>query len=81
MVMWIAKSIERDEPESRRHQQDQRQRNREVNQAMHQKRQSPAVLLVLAVRHPGGLEHEIGDDVLEGEQQHPANERFDRNRR
>lgn len=39
------------EPEFRRHDQDQRQRNRKVNQAMHQKRQGPAVLLVLAVRH------------------------------
>ena len=72
---------QRHKPEFRRHDQDQRQRNRKVNQAVHQERQGPAVLLVLAVRHPGGLEHEIGDDVLESEQQHPANERFNRNRR
>jgi len=59
---------DRDEPESWRDDQDQRHRDHQVDQAVHQKRQRPAGLLILAVRHPGGLQHEVGDDVLNGKQ-------------
>src|SRR6267154_5284052 len=54
---------EGDEPEFRRDDQDQEQCNRKVNQAMREQRQLPALLLVLADRHPGILQEKISDDV------------------
>ena len=38
-------------------------------------------LLVFAVGHPGVLQNEIGDDVLDGQKQHPTDEQTDRDRR
>src|SRR5438034_1262238 len=71
---------QRNEPEFWRDDQDQDQCNRKVNQAMRQQRQRPALLQVLADRHPGILQHEVGNDVLHGEKQHPSNQRADRDR-
>ena len=68
------------EPESRCDEQDQRQRHRQMYQAMRQQGQRPADLLILAERHPGILQHEIGDDVLEGENEHPSDQRAHGNR-
>jgi len=70
-----------DEPEPRRDNQDQRHRHGEVHQTMRQQRQRPAGLLILADRHPGILQNEIGDDVLHGEKQHPSHQRANRDRR
>ena len=42
IVMWIDEVDQRHEPEFRRDDQDQRQRDRKVNQAVHQERQGPA---------------------------------------
>jgi hypothetical protein len=53
---------------------------REVHEAMRQQRQRPAGLLILADRHPGSLQHEIGNDVLHGEKQHPSYQRTYRDR-
>src|SRR6202012_2711730 len=69
-----------EKPESRREDQDQHQRNREMHEAMRQQRQCPAGLLTLAERHPRCLQDEIGDDVLEGENEHPSDKRAYRNR-
>jgi hypothetical protein len=46
---------------------------------MRQQWQRPSGLLVLAERHPGRLQDEIGDDVLEGENEHPSDKRAYRN--
>ena len=70
-----------DEPEPRRDDQDQRHRHREMDEAMRQQRQRPAGLLILADRHPGSLQHEIGDDVLHREKQHPSHQHTNRDRR
>jgi hypothetical protein len=70
-----------DKPETRRHDEDQRHCNRQVHQTVGQKRQRPSLPLVLADGHPGILQHEIGDDVLEGKQQHPSDQRAYWNRR
>jgi hypothetical protein len=69
------------EPESWRHRQNQHQRNCKVYEAMGEQRQRPAGLLVLADRHPGILQHEVRNDVLCGEQEHPAYQRTNRDRR
>jgi hypothetical protein len=37
--------------------------------------------LILAVSHPGILQEKIRNDMLGGQQQHPADERTNRNRR
>ena len=66
------------EPESRRDDQDEQERNRKVYQAMHQERQRPAFLLVLALGHPGILQEEIRYDVLDGQKQHPADQQTNR---
>src|SRR5665213_599555 len=50
-----------EEPELRRDDQDQHQRNRQMNQTMRQQRQRPSGLLILAERHPGRLQDEIRD--------------------
>jgi hypothetical protein len=68
-----------DEPETRRDDQDQHQRNYKVYETVRQQRQRPALLLILSDRHPGILKDEIGDEVLDGEQQHPSDQRSDRN--
>ena len=69
------------ESESWRDDQDEQQRYRKMDQAMRQQRQGPAGLLILADRHPGSLQHEIGDDVLHREKQHPSDQRTNRDRR
>lgn len=69
-----------DEPEPRRDDQDRRKRNCKVYQAMHQERQCPAGLLILAMRHPGILQQEVRDDVLDRQKQHPADQKTYRNR-
>jgi len=77
----VNREIDKSEkPESRRENQDQYQRNRQVHEAMRQQRQCPAGLLILAERHPGSLQYEIGDDVLEGKNEHPSDKRAYRNR-
>src|SRR5207245_967555 len=70
-----------DEPESRRDDQDEQKRNRKMYQAMHQERQRPALLLILALGHPGILQQEVRNDVLDGQKQHPADQQTNRNRR
>ena len=70
-----------DKPEFWRDNQDQGHCNRKMYQAVSQQRQCPAGLLVLADRHPGGLQYEIRDDVFEREEQHPSDQRTYRNRR
>src|SRR6185437_390692 len=67
-------------PEFWRDDQDQHQRNRKMHEAMRQQRQRPSGLLILAERHPGRLQHEIGDDVLEGQNEHPSDQRAYRDR-
>ncbi len=62
------------EPEPRRNDQDECDRDREVRAAMGEQRKKPAGSLILADRHPGGLQHEISDDVLDGQQHHPADQ-------
>ena len=47
---------------------------------MREQRQRPARLLILADRHPGTLQDEIGDDVLDSENQHPPDQRINRDR-
>lgn len=68
----------RDKPESRRDHHNEDQRNYKVYETMCQQRQGPAGLLIFSDRHPGILQDEIGDDVLEREQQHPSYQRGDR---
>jgi hypothetical protein len=70
-----------DKPEPWRDDQDQRHCNRKVHKAMGQQRQRPSGLLVLADGHPGRLQDKIGDDVLDGKQQHPTDQRAYRNGR
>src|SRR5579883_3373112 len=64
-----------DEPEPRRNDQDQRHGNRKVHAAMGKQRPKPSLPLVLADGHPGSLQDKIGNDVLDGKQQHPADQR------
>src|SRR3981081_639075 len=70
-----------DEPETRRDDKDQRGRQQTMNKAVNQQRQRPSGLLVLAERHPGVLQEEIRDHVLDGEDQHPSDQRAYGNRR
>ena len=64
-----------DEPESRRDDQDQDHGNRQMHAAMRKQRKKPSFPLILADCHPGRLQHKIGNDVLDGKQQHPADQR------
>ena len=67
-------------PEPWRDDQDQHERNRKMHEAMRQQRQRPSGLLILAERHPGCLQDKIGDDVLEGQNEHPSDQRAYRDR-
>src|SRR3954470_22112585 len=69
-----------DKPEFRRDEQDQQGRYRKVDEAVRQQGQRPAGLLILAERHPGVLQEKIRDDMLEGEDEHPPDQRADRDR-
>src|ERR1700690_1117543 len=66
------------EPEPGRADKDKNERNGEVHAAMGEQRKKPAGSLILADRHPGRLQHEIGDDVLDGQQHHPSDQRAER---
>jgi hypothetical protein len=70
---------QRDEPEPRRDNQDQRHRNPKVHETVRQQGPFPSLPLVLADRHPGGLQDKIGDDVLERKDEHPPDQRTNRN--
>src|SRR6266576_1352817 len=70
-----------DEPEPWRDNQDQRHGYCQMHQTVRQQRQCPTFFLVLANRHPGGLQYEIRADVLECQEQHPPYQRTDSNRR
>src|SRR5258706_10633173 len=48
-----------DEPEPRRDDQDQRQCNRKVHEAVRQQGQRPPGFLILADRHPRTLQHKV----------------------
>jgi len=69
------------EPELGLYDGNEQRRQHAMDRAMRQQRQRPSGPLILAYRHPGVLQQEISDHMLDGEDEHPPDEPAQSNRR